>query len=475
MPDLGRLGVMSETRDPGADGTPHAGAAHARWPGWAMDLTAALVVVLGGSVLAGVLGIGFGGGPGLGPFGPFGRFDGADPGGPPPAPPAEAFALRQTLGLLLLFLAAGLMFLRRRHPLTVFATAFACFVGTELGELPSIGPGIALTIAAFTLANRAARRTAFIATAIAAGCVLLLSLALTGWDSFSPRALQVAAAVAIAAALGDSTRSRHAFIAAVTERAERAEQTREAEASRRVTEERLRIARELHDTVAHQLAVINLNAGLADGLVASQPERARDALAVIREAARGGIAEIGELLRYLRTEATHADADAPQPGLDRLGALVAGMREAGLDLAFRLGGDPGRVSGAAGRTAYRVAQEALTNALKHGTERRAELNIDIGEDALRIECRNPVGPAAAQIEAAQTAAATQAPPPAGDEPASGLGLLGIRERVTALGGSVEAGLADGAFRLSVKLPLTGAASAETAAAGTTAPLPEAAP
>lgn len=418
----GQTGGMSDARATATEPEEHE-----RWPGWAADLTAALVVLLGGGVLVGSgLGMGFGGMPGAGAW------------GRPPGPPlGEPSALHQFWSVLLLVIPAGLMFVRRRWPLAVFVATFAVFFLAALGSSPSIGPGIGLTIAAFTLANRAPRRLALIAAAVATGLILLLSIAVTNWTSFSPRVFQIGAALSIAAALGDSARSRREYLAAMTERAERAEETRESEALQRVAEERLRIARELHDTVAHQLAVINLNAGVAAGLLEERPERAREALSTIREAARGGIGEIGELLHYLRAGETSDPGTAPQPGLDRLESLLAGVREAGLDVELRVDGDPARITGATDRAAYRLVQEGLTNALKHGSERRAALRLDVDLDELRIELSNPVGAGAAE------------------DPASspGLGLVGIRERVAALGGSVTTGRIAGVFHLSAVLPI----------------------
>ena len=432
----GQTGGMNDAQDEAPEP-----AEHERWPGWAADLTAALVVLLGGGLLVGSgLGTGFGGVPGAGGFGGF--------GGRPPGPPmGEPSALHQFVNVLLLLVPAGLMFVRRRWSLAVFIATFGVFFLAALGSSPSIGPGIALTIAAFTLANRAPRRLALIAAASATGLILLLSIAVTEWTSFSPRVFQVGAALSIAAAIGDSARSRREYLAAMTERAERAEQTRESEALQRVAEERLRIARELHDTVAHQLAVINLNAGVAAGLLEERPERAREALGTIREAARGGIGEIGELLHYLRADDASDPATAPQPGLDRLDAMLAGVREAGLDVELRADGDLSRVTGATDRAAYRLVQEGLTNALKHGSEGRAALRLDVDLRELRIELSNPVS------RIAESAAA----PGVGTGDASapgGLGLVGIRERVAVLGGSVTTGRIAGIFHLSAVLPIS---------------------
>ncbi|MBN9613138.1 MAG: hypothetical protein J0H64_06700, partial [Actinobacteria bacterium] len=368
----GRLGAMTQDRDAAGVAVPTAvasapaqsalGSARQRWwPAWVGDLIAVLAVLLGGGLLLGLgigLGIRFGGGLG-GSGGPR-----RPPSGDLPGP----MVLLHTVEAVLTITAAGLMLLRRRWPLIVFLLVLFCFSLAALLGIPSLGPGIAATIAAYALAEQLPRPWAFAITGAAGGLILLLSLfdirlIEIGRVSFDAR---IGAALVIAAALGDSARSRREYLHAVEDRAERAERTREAEAERRVSEERLRIARELHDTVAHQLTVINLHAGAASGYLDARPERAHEALGTIRQAARGALTEIGELLHYLR-DAERPGAAPLQQGLDGLGALLARMHDAGLDVRTEIEGDPTRLTDSVGNAAYRVVQEALTNAHKHGS------------------------------------------------------------------------------------------------------------
>jgi signal transduction histidine kinase len=211
-----------------------------------------------------------------------------------------------------------------------------------------------------------------------------------------------------------------------------------------VAEERLRIARDLHDAVAHQISVISLNAGVASSTLESRPERAREALGTIRNASRAVLGEIGNLLEVLRADERQDGVSIPQPDLDRLPELVAEFARVGLVVHTRLEGDVSHVRGAAGRVTYRVIQESLTNAHKHGAEGRAHVLVHAGDDTedntVTIVVTNPTGPPRTT--------------PADDDPVSrGHGLLGIRERVASVRGDVQIGPAPGGWRVSATLPL----------------------
>ena len=336
---------------------------------------------------------------------------------------------------------AAAMPFRRRWPIPVLALCvalfgLAAFTGT-------IAPGLVLAsaIAMFAVAVRSDRRRTVIVAAVAAVTILALGLLAGIGSVFDPRAFQLAVTIAFAAAAGDAARSHRAYIDAITERALRAEETRESEARRRVAEDRLRIARDLHDTVAHQISVISLNAGVASSALESRPEAARDALAAIRSASRTVLGEIGDLLSVLRSESDDPRSDtpttAPQPGLGRLDELIGRFEASGLDVTVRAEGDLERVPEAVDRVAYRVIQEALTNAHKHGSEHRAHLLVEVTADAARIVVTNPAG----------------AGVPAQGERA-GHGLLGIRERVASVRGTVEIGPTAGGYRLATVLPLS---------------------
>ncbi|MBH0008696.1 histidine kinase [Salinibacterium sp. SWN1162] len=371
--------------------------------------------------------------------------------------------------LVVTLLPAAILPLRHRWPIPVLA-GFIVFYG--VGALAgTLAPGLVLAIAVamFSLANQTTRRTTVIAGLAAMLAMGILSLLAALGDVFDPRVVQFLFTIAFAAAAGDGARSRREFIAAITDRAVRAEETKEAEAKRRVTEERLRIARDLHDVVAHQIAVISLNAGVASASLESRPEKAQESLGTIRSAARVVLGEIGDLLDMLRSDSDDpADASLPQPGLDGLDNLVATFAASGLDVNLRVEGDPGIVSGATALVAYRLIQEALTNAHKYGAESRAHVLVDVGESTVNVVVTNPSrlgtasdnhpssavtatgvssdGGRAAVITGSDTRAVV------GSDTGTGLGLVGLRERVASVRGTVETGFVGGGYRVRATLP-----------------------
>ncbi len=235
---------------------------------------------------------------------------------------------------------------------------------------------------------------------------------------------------------GLGLQARRRFLAEVRERARWAAESRQEQARRRVAEERLRIAREVHDVVGHSLAVVSLQAGVAEHLLQARPEEARQAISAIRQVSRKALSELRLELAVLRGGSGEAAVRAPSPGLRDLAELAAAMRRAGLDI--RLEHDavatedvPDIVSAAA----YRIVQEALTNVARHGGARvSAAVRVAAGEGALEVEVVD-TGPGAAQ-----------------DAP-EGNGLVGMRERAEALGGTLAAdNRPGGGFRVAATLP-----------------------
>jgi signal transduction histidine kinase len=357
---------------------------------------------------------------------------------------------------VLVLLPAALLPFRRRYPIIVLAVCIALYGVAALRGLLSPGIVIATAIAMFGVANRSDRRRTIVVTASAIGAVVGLSLLAALSNAADPRVVQFAITIAFFAAAGDATRSRREYVVAIMERAERAEQTREAEARRRVTEERLRIARDLHDVVAHQISVISLNAGVASSSLRSRPDRAEESLGTIRSAARAVLGEIGDLLSVLRSDGDEGSGTtSPQPGLEALDDLVAEFRATGLDVRVRVEGVLGNLPATVDVVAYRVLQEALTNALKHGADGRAHALIAVTPVAVEIVVTNPVLPTGPQRDGASTS--------------SGYGLLGLRERVSAVRGTIDAGPAAGGFRLAAVLPT----SPDTVSPAPAAPTPTA--
>ncbi|TFB98802.1 MULTISPECIES: sensor histidine kinase [Cryobacterium] len=346
-------------------------------------------------------------------------------------------------GVLIAVAATLVLLPRRRWPLPVLAACVALFV--LAGALGVLNPAFSLAtaIAVWNVAIRTDRRTTLVATALAAFVLVGTGIAVTATELLDARIVQYAAVIAFAGAAGDAMRSRREYIVAITERARNAEETRESEALRRVAEDRLRIARELHDAVAHQMAVINLHAGVAAQALPDRPTDAQDSLTTIRQAAQAVLREIGTLLAVLRDDS----AGRPRPpaaeiGLGRVDALLADFARDGLAVTVSARGAGTRLPAPVDTIAYRIVQEALTNAHKHGAGHTAELRISYGSDSVDIEALNPV--------------AFHVFDPATDAPA-GHGLVGVAERAGTIGGTVEFGVRPpDTFRLAVSLPISSA-------------------
>jgi signal transduction histidine kinase len=346
-----------------------------------------------------------------------------------PAPPWPAY--------LLVVVASLVLFWRRRYPVRVLAisvvaaTAYSA-PGYENGaEL--LAPFVAVYAVAVALP---ARRAAF--ASAAAFVVLATTTAVANpFGTFGGSFVLLPAMVAVALFAGLAVGNRRAYIAALAARAEEAERTREEEARRRVDAERLRIARELHDVVAHTMATINVRAGVAAHVIPDLPEPADEALRAIKEASKRGLRELRTILAVLR-QADEAEPTQPATGLAALDVLVSTASAAGLPTQVRIGGVQRPLPAPVDLAAYRIIQESLTNAIRHAAPATAVIRLDFASDHVDIEVTDT----------------GRGPSSHGD--GGGHGLVGMRERAAALGGTVEAGpAAHGGFRVLACLP-TGA-------------------
>lgn len=229
-------------------------------------------------------------------------------------------------------------------------------------------------------------------------------------------------------------------------RQQRLIRTHEEEARRRAGEERLRIAHELHDVLGHNISLISVQAGVALHLIDKQPEQARVALTVIREASKEALRELRSVLDVLR-QGNEAAPRAPSPGLASLSELVARAAEAGLQVDTAVAGDLKGLPASVDLTAFRIIQEALTNVMRHSGQSSSSVQVTCNGQELTLRIDNAVGSEAARQGR-------------GHEMGHGIGLgqgiLGMKERATALGGVVEAGpRPDGGFRVCARLPLNG--------------------
>jgi signal transduction histidine kinase len=277
---------------------------------------------------------------------------------------------------------------------------------------------------------------------IACGLGAVLAAVMTASDSGPVTGASVAFVAILAAApfgAGMALRRREEEAAELTTRASRLEREQEERAREAVAEERARIARELHDMIGHAISVITVQAGAARLQLDHDPQRAREPLTAIEEIGHETLAEMRRLIGILRDMGE--PGLAPQPGLAQLDRLVQGVRASGLAVELRREGDAaGAVPPAVDLAAYRIVQEALTNALKHGGRGRALVTVRYSLRSLAVEIQSPAGGR-----------------PAGG--GNGHGLVGMRERVALCGGELSAGAGpDGGYGVRAVLPLAGAPS-----------------
>jgi signal transduction histidine kinase len=344
------------------------------------------------------------------------------------------------LGVLLSALASLPLVARRVAPLPVFvltAVASTLLYGIAEPAGPPIGPTLALywLAAAGDESRQRSRRNLAIV-------VLLLAAHVTAGgfarDAFPGTEIVFGVLFWGGAWLaGDRTRLRRERIAALEERALRAE--REAERERRLAaaEERGRIARDLHDSAGHAINTILVHAGLGRLQAERDPETTREAFQTIEELARETVGEIDQMVRVLREDGSASDGRGevePPPGLAALDGLVERHAAAGLSVTTRVHGDRRPLAPSVDRGAYRILQEALTNAARHG-DGRAQVDVRFGESALEVTVTNSVSPGRASRETG-----------------GGHGIVGMRERASLLGGSLDAGARDGRFEVHARLP-----------------------
>ncbi|MFJ2024964.1 sensor histidine kinase [Streptomyces sp. NPDC087897] len=291
-------------------------------------------------------------------------------------------------------------------------------------------------------------------TVTAAAGVVLQLMAPSGRDAGSALLLTILGAVVLV--IGGVVRER----GEATRRLAEQETISEAErAQRTLLEERTRIARELHDVVAHHMSVITVQADSAPYRISGLPEPAREEFAAIAAAARESLGEMRRLLSVLRSDGSEGDR-TPQPGLDRLQQLVEATVRAGLPVELSLAADLGEVPPAVDLSAYRIVQEALANVVRHAPGARTRVSVRASRGHLNVLVVNgPAPKPAAPLESAGT----------------GHGLVGMRERVRLTGGSLDTGpLPDGGFRVAARMPLppAGSPSASTDASPSLPPSPE---
>ncbi|HCJ53517.1 MULTISPECIES: sensor histidine kinase [Glutamicibacter] len=335
------------------------------------------------------------------------------------APPLLAYVLAAV--------GAGIALARHRFAVWAWVAATGCAVLVPLEILLTPLVIAPLVLVSYTLISRGHRFGWWL---VVAGALSAL-LAFTGAGSWedSSRLGTVVAAPLMAGVLGRSARDRRAYLFSVQQRARRAEETRDSEARSKVAQERLRIARELHDLVAHQITLANAQAAVAERLFDTQPDKARVSLHELQQTTRHALDELRATVGLLREE----DSPEPAPGLAQLAKLLASFEQLGVRVNLQTQGQPGALAASVDLAAYRIIQEALTNTAKHSQAKAAHVKLVWEARWLNLEISDP-GPAKPQ----------QRP---------GYGLIGMGERAQVAGGQFSAQAQGDGFIVSARLPL----------------------
>ncbi|MEU1408477.1 sensor histidine kinase [Streptomyces sp. NPDC005728] len=336
---------------------------------------------------------------------------------------------------------------RRRYPFAVAALAVSCGAAFQLlgfRESPLVTSPVIVSV--YSLAALTDRRTTWSVASVSAAVLVGAAVVHEPRSWLQPDNAAMLAWTALPAAVGDGVRSRRAYVTAVEERAEHAERTREQEAQQRVAAERVRIARELHDVVAHHIALINAQAGVAAHVGHQRPEQVLAALKDIQHTSRSALDELRVTVSLLRQS---GDCDAPRdpiPGLAQVPALLASLERVGLDVLHTRHGTTQQLTPAVDLAAYRIVQEALTNVRKHGSADKARLHLSYGRRWLTITVEDD-GRAF----------------PHRPQQGTGHGLIGMRERAASVGGALTAqARPEGGFTVIAELPLRSAAAVDSA-------------
>jgi signal transduction histidine kinase len=331
----------------------------------------------------------------------------------------------------------GPLVLRRRAPMVVLGVVAAVGVAVALWPGPTGGEVAVLVALATAVSWEDDLRRTWLAVAVTLAGLGAALLVVQPEDPFLQLAACVAALTA-AVAIGAAVRARREQRAAMAERVARLERERAQEGQLAAAAERTRIARELHDVVAHNVSVMIALADGAEQTVDTDPARARSAIGQVAATGREALAELRDLLGVLRTAGDNALERAPQPGIHQLEELVERVRDAGLQVRLHVTGAPAAVSPLVDITVYRIAQEALTNALRHGrATSTAEVSVRWSNGAVELEVCDD-----GRVDHAA------------NPPRSGRGLVGMRERARMHDASLDAGpRPHGGWRVFTRIPL----------------------
>jgi signal transduction histidine kinase len=349
--------------------------------------------------------------------------------------PSDGERSLDAIGYIVIGAAAAMLALRHAAPTAGIAVVTVLlWVYTARGYA---GGPIFLTffVLVFAVAVSMERRRSLVVTAVALAALVVPHVVAYGFDTGAWPYLSIGWTAA-AWFWGDGLRTRRAYLAGLEERARYLEETREEEARRRVADERLRIARDLHDVIAHSIASINVQAGSAIHVMDRRPEQARDALLAIKSASSEALAELRSTIGPLRAD-DHDAPRAPTPSLARLDPLLETAARAGLPVVVGVRGEPRPLPAAVDVAAYRIVQESLTNVVRHAQAHEATVTLDYKAAFVELEVTDDGGGGN------------------GASGAPGHGIAGMQERAEAVGGQVEAGprFSEG-FRVWARLPIS---------------------
>jgi len=334
------------------------------------------------------------------------------------------------------------LFWRRRWPVEVFAFYAVAIIAMTLFNADAPVPP-SLLVAVYSLAAWSYERRKNIAAFVGFVTLSIFVVLLTD-DSYVDDAAVISLMLAISWVAGDAMRSRRAFRHSLIDRAERAEALQESEAAKAVAEERTRIARDLHDVVAHSMSLMVVQAGAARRVLDQDPDAASKALEAIENTGRNSLGEMRRILDVLRSDVDSPDT-APAPDIAAIESLAAAFSSGGLAVTLTHEGDQRRLPASIELTAYRIVQESLTNSLKHSGASDASVTLSWGDQVLTIIVADQ-----GVVSAASTS-----------PPGSGRGLVGMRERVAAFGGSFEARpRLGGGWTVTASIPTEAAATDE---------------
>jgi signal transduction histidine kinase len=345
---------------------------------------------------------------------------------------------RLVLGYALALLHTLPLAARRRFPGAVLGISVVSGLAVAALGLPPIVLGPAILVAVYSVA---AYGDWWVSLAgLAAAEVGSVAVQLTPGRFQAPTVVSNALVIGAAWLLGHFVGDRRAYTVRLEERTAELEQAREELARRAVTEERLRLARELHDVVAHAMSVIAVQSGVGAHVADSRPEEAAKALAAIEATSRAALIELRRMLGVLRQDSESPGSLAPVPGLADLDGLLAEVARVGLAVKLRVEGTPSPLPAGVDLSAYRIVQEALTNVVRHAGPARAQVTVRYHDQEVTVEVTDDGRGVGAPTDDGQAGV--------------GHGLIGMRERVAAFGGDLEAGpRPGGGFRVAARLPL----------------------